>query len=113
MRVKSSDSGALASCPAGSTAPPQKANPKISLTDALDFSGEEMIFSVTLDAPGTAVISVDYATAAGTADPGDFEAASGTLTFGTGQRVRTISVQVSESGTAGDNFTVNLTKRAR
>ncbi len=108
MRVKSSDSGSVASCPAGSTAPPQKANPEISITDALDFRGEALTFSIALDAPGTSVVSVDYATAAGTAGADDFEATSGTLTFGMGQTVRTISVQTSEAGDGGE-FTVNLT----
>lgn len=110
MRVKSSDSGSLASCPAGSTAPPQKANPKISIGNTAGEEGETLTFSVTLDAPGTSKVTVNYATANGTAGASDFTASSGTLVFSPGQTVRTVSVSTIadtlQEGT--ESFSVNL-----
>jgi Ca2+-binding RTX toxin-like protein len=53
-------------------------------------------FTVTLNAASTDAVTVDYATADGTAKAGtDYAAASGTLTFAPGQTSKTIDVTVS------------------
>jgi PKD repeat protein/disulfide oxidoreductase YuzD len=59
-------------------------------------SGTKLItFTVTLSGSSTLPVSVDYATANGTAIAGsDYTATSGTLTFAAGQTTQTITVQV-------------------
>lgn len=70
-------------------------------------------FTVTLSAPSPNVVTVDYATADGTATlaDNDYIAASGTLTFNFGEQVKTITVQVVGDATfeADETFVVNLT----
>jgi probable HAF family extracellular repeat protein len=54
-----------------------------------------VVFTVSLSAPSTSQVTVQYATADGTATAGsDYQAASGTLTFLPGQTSRTITVSV-------------------
>jgi hypothetical protein len=68
-------------------------------------------FTVSLDAPSSSTVSVQYATADGTAAAGgDYAAASGTITFSPGQTsrvilVRTLDDHVSEPT---ETFFVNL-----
>ncbi|MFC5288095.1 Calx-beta domain-containing protein [Actinokineospora guangxiensis] len=63
-------------------------------------------FTVTQSIPGTSATSVRYATANGTAvAPGDFAAASGTLTFAPGETTKTFGVQVA--GDTVDELTEN------
>ncbi|MFN8531109.1 MAG: Calx-beta domain-containing protein [Anaerolineae bacterium] len=68
-------------------------------------------FDVTLDAPAGVVATVDYATADSTAaQPSDYTAASGTVTFAPGETSHQITVLVN-GDTAFENnetFTVNL-----
>ena len=55
----------------------------------------EMEFVVTLDAAVDEAVTVDYATADGSATAGeDYTAASGTLTFAAGERRKTVSVAI-------------------
>ena len=68
-------------------------------------------FSVSLDAPQTTPVTVDFATADGTATaPSDYAASSGTLTFAPGETAKTVTVQVNGDTTVEPNetFTVNL-----
>jgi hypothetical protein len=63
-------------------------------------------FTVTQSIPGTSATSVRYATSNGTAAaPGDYAAASGTLTFAPGQTSKTFDVQVA--GDTVDELTEN------
>jgi hypothetical protein len=70
------------------------------------------VFTVTLDAPNNAPITVDYATADGTATvaDNDYVAASGTLSFGNGVTSKTITVEVNGDVNVetDENFFVNL-----
>ncbi len=52
-------------------------------------------FAVTLSAPSTNTVTVDWTTATSTANAADFVAASGTLTFAPGETGKTITVQVN------------------
>ena len=53
-------------------------------------------FTVTLSAPSGRNVTVDYATANGTAvAPGDYAVASGVLTFAAGETTKTVNVQVN------------------
>jgi hypothetical protein len=72
-----------------------------------------MTFTVTLSAAPTAPVTVDYATGDGSATlaNGDYQAKTGTLTFGIGETSKTISVLVNGDRLADSDeyFQVNLT----
>ncbi|MDT7541848.1 MAG: hypothetical protein QOE33_1752 [Acidobacteriota bacterium] len=68
-------------------------------------------FTVTLSAPMTTTVSVDYATADGTATaPADYDSKSGTLTFAPGDTTKTITIVIKADSLAEgkETFTVNL-----
>lgn len=74
---------------------------------------KSVTFTVTLSAASDATVTVNYATADGTATlaGGDYRAASGTLTFAPGQTSKTITVLVNGDriAEADEYFYVNLT----
>jgi urease beta subunit len=70
------------------------------------------VFAVTLSAVSASTVTVDYATADGSAGaPGDYVAASGTLTFTAGQTAKQIIVAVKGEtlNEVNETYTVNLT----
>lgn len=75
--------------------------PTLAITDVSVIEGNsgtvDAVFTVTLSAISSRVITVSYATANGTATIGgsDYNAGSGTLTFAPGTQVQTITVQVN------------------
>ena len=90
-----------------------------SITDVSDLEGQagttDFVFTVSLSLPSSQVVSVDYATADGTARaPGDYAATSGTLAFNPGEVSRTITVSVDgDLETEEDeNFFLNLSNAA-
>jgi len=81
-----------------------------SLTEG-NAGSANMVFTVTLSAASGQTVSVNFATANGTATAGsDFTAASGTLTFTAGQTTQPINVPVLGDTTpeANETFTVGL-----
>jgi Ca2+-binding RTX toxin-like protein len=90
--------------------------PVLTITDATLTEGNSgtsnAIFTVSLSANSGQAVTVDYATANGTATiaDGDYSAVAGTLTFNPGERVKTITVQVNGDlrNEANETFTVNL-----
>jgi len=69
-------------------------------------------FTVTLSAPSTQPVTVDYVTSDGTATSGsDYDAASGTLTFAAGETSKTIDVRVLGDLSPEANETFFLTLR--
>ena len=95
--------------------PPPPAVPAVSVAAATLTEGDSgtaaMEFSVTMSASSATTVSVDYATADGTATaPSDYEAASGTLDFPAGTTSQTISVTINGDGDveASETFTVSL-----
>ena len=78
--------------------------PALSVADARAREGvdEAVVFEVSLDRAFTTAshrVTVDYATADGTAKAGeDYTATSGTLTFAAGERVKTVSVPILDDG---------------
>lgn len=84
---------------ASSSTPPTPSTSALSITDAQLKEGNAgtrtMTFTVALNAPQAAAVSVPYATADITAKaPSDYKAASGTLTFNPGETSKTIGVTI-------------------
>lgn len=66
--------------------------------------------SVTLSAPSSQEVTVDFETSNGTATAGsDYTATSETLTFPVGETLQTVEVPILDDGTAESNEIVNLT----
>ena len=67
-------------------------------------------FVVTLSAPATETVTVDYHTVAGTAGSADFTGASGTVTFAPGETSKTITIAITPDTLVEGNeqFTVVL-----
>lgn len=78
------------------TAPPL---PSLSISDVTSAEGDTgttaFNFTVTLSAASQQPVTVDFASAAGTADTSDFQTTSGSLTFAAGETTKTISVTVN------------------
>lgn len=90
--------------PAMSVAGPTVASPAVGQTTAA-------VFTITLDQAAAVNVSVDYATADGTASAGtDYDARSGALTFTPGQISKTVSVTVRgvAGATSNRTFLLNL-----
>ena len=73
--------------------------PSLSIGDVTVTEGQSgtvgAIFTATLSAPSSRVVTVDYATANGTATaPADYQATTGTLSFPAGVTMRTVTVLV-------------------
>ncbi|AWM36357.1 Extracellular serine protease precursor [Gemmata obscuriglobus] len=83
-----------------------------SVTTAEGNEGTHVVtFTVTLSEPSSQTVTIDYATADGTAVAGsDYVAASGTLTFAPGETSKTIAVVVNgdTQAEANETFTVVL-----
>jgi len=95
--------------PAGNRTAQAVGVPTLPLINAAVFSitgpgssvaeGDVAVFTVTKTGTASSALSVNYATANGTAAaPGDFAAAAGTLTFLAWETVRTISVPIIDDG---------------
>jgi Big-like domain-containing protein/Calx-beta domain-containing protein len=90
--------------------------PTLSINDVSITEGNSgtsnATFTVSLSAASTQTVTVNYATAGGTATSGtDFTAVSGTLTFAAGTTTRPIQVPIvgDTIPEANETFTVNLT----
>ena len=67
--------------------------------EAREGPGSGVEFAVTLNRAASGTVTVDYATADGTAVAGeDYTATSGTLTFAAGERAKTVSVPILDDG---------------
>ena len=84
--------------------------PRLSATGAAAPEGDEALtFTVTLSPAHDETVTVDYATAGGTATAGtDYTATTGTLTFAATETTRTVTVAVLDDGTDEDDETVTL-----
>jgi Ca2+-binding RTX toxin-like protein len=76
--------------------------PVMSVRDALvDESGGTATFLVVLDRPSAGAVSVNFATASGTATAGaDFSARSGTLAFAAGETAKAVTVSLVDDALA-------------
>ena len=91
------------------------ANPSIAIANATVTEGNSgstnAVFTVTLSAPSSNTVTVNFATAPGSAvAPADYTSTSGTLTFNPGETALQIIVQVQGDtiGEANETFSVNL-----
>jgi len=89
--------------------------PAISINDAStpapEFEGAAVSFTVSLDAASGKQVTVDFATADVTAvAPGDYTAATGTVTFAPGDTSETVTVQTIDdiADEPDETFNVNL-----
>jgi Calx-beta domain-containing protein/VCBS repeat protein len=96
--------------------PPPPLPPTLRIGDVMVSEGNTgtraATFTVTLSAPSTQPVTVQYATANGTATAGsDYQAVIGTLTIPAGQTTGTITVPVNGDrlGEPDETFFVNLT----
>ena len=84
---------------------------QISISDASATEGGAVEFTVSLGAASANPITVDYATADGSAvAPGDYTAGTGTVTFAPGDTSETVSVQTNDDALVEgtETFDVNL-----
>lgn len=87
------------------------AGPSISIGDATVVEGQSAAFVVTLSAPVDISVTVDYATADGSATaPADYAEMSGTLTFDPGRTVNQIVIPVAGDSTPEirETYSLNL-----
>ncbi len=87
--------------------------PLLSVADVTVTEGTDAaaVFAVTLAPAATETVTVEYATADGTAmAPGDYAAASGTLSFAPGETSMAVSVTVVDDSVedSGETFTLAL-----
>ena len=104
---------ALSNSPSAMVAGPTvAATPTVGISDASGTEGDDsaIAFAVTLDSAATDTVTVDYATANGTADGDDYMATSGTLTFAAGTTSGTITVPIADDDVneSDETFTVTL-----
>ena len=88
--------------------------PALSVADVAMREGDsgtaELMFVVTLDKAATGPVTVNYATANGTASAGsDYAALTGTLTFAAGETSKMVHVVVNGDATVEANETLTLT----
>ena len=98
--------------PARGRSPTTIRSPRSSIGDkSLAEQNGNAGFAVTLSAASGKTVTVDYATADGTAkQPGDYTAASGTLTFAPGETSRTVNVPIKQDALdePDEGYTVTL-----
>jgi large repetitive protein len=80
--------------------------PRLSISDAYqEYNGATFTFTVSLTAASTDIVTVDFATQSGTAQPGvDYIAKSGTLTFAPGETSKTIVVDIVDPTSYSDKY---------
>ena len=87
--------------------------PTVSIAGGSGTEGDDgsIAFTVTLDEAASGTVTVDYATADGSAEAGDdYTAASGTLSFAAGETSKAISVAIDDDidNESDETFTVTL-----
>lgn len=82
----------------------------LSISDAAGLEGTTLVFTVTRTGSTAGTVSVNFATANGTALGTDYIAVTGTLTFGPGETTKTISVVAKNNAAIEPDevFYVNL-----
>ena len=95
--------------PTSQMASPQ---PALSVADAEAAEGGTLSFAVTLDGSSTGPVTVDWATADGTAMAGaDYEGSAGALTFAAGETAKTVTVATLADAAEEETETLTLVLR--
>ena len=95
---------------AGREGAPRAVLPVVSVADASAAEGATLAFAVTLAPAASAPVTVDWATADGTATAGsDYTAASGALAFAAGETEKTVEVATATDAEAEAAETLTLT----
>jgi probable HAF family extracellular repeat protein len=101
--------------PGGSNVPPPPVTPTMSINDVTNAEGKSgtrsFTFTVSLSRATTTAVSVNFATANGSAIAAeDYKAVSGTLVFNAGETAKTIVVEVigDRKREPDESFSVNL-----
>ena len=112
----STPSGAvIANATANGTIIDDDGAPALSISDVSITEGQsgtsDAVFVVSLSAPTSATVTVNYATFDGTATASDYVAANGTLTFAPGATTQSIAVAVNGDTVIepGETFSIELT----
>jgi CSLREA domain-containing protein len=116
LTLSGATNATLADASATGTITDNDATPTLGIADVVvteaDATDVVATFTVTLSAASAQAVTVNYATANGTATaPADYTAATGTLTFAPGVTTRTIAVTVKSDAAdeVVETFAVNLT----
>ena len=110
------DGRRLSNSPSATVAGPAavvETTPTVSIAGGSGTEGDDgsIAFTVTLDEAASGTVTVDYATADGSAEAGDdYTAASGTLSFAAGETSTAISVAIDDDSDneSDETFTVTL-----
>jgi Ca2+-binding RTX toxin-like protein len=88
---------------------PLVASPVLDLRNVLTVEGQGYVdFLVTLSAPSSSVVKVNYQTVAGTASSSDFQGQSGTLTFSAGETLKVVRLTTVDDATVEAQEVFNL-----
>ncbi|MGB5928962.1 MAG: Calx-beta domain-containing protein, partial [Cyclobacteriaceae bacterium] len=116
LNLSSATNATIADAQGVGTITDNDAAPAISVNDVTADEGDgTLTFTVSLTASSAQVITVDYATANGSATAGsDYTATSGTLSFAAGETSKTVSVSLSEDvlDEANETLSLNLSAAA-
>ena len=97
-------------CPSTTTTRPAPTLSTLSVSDASATEGVAIEFTVSMSAASNQQVTVAHATQHGTAtSPGDFTAASGTLTFAAGETSKTVSIATIDDLSDEEDETFSLT----
>lgn len=114
MSLNSPTGGSTLGTPATATATindnDSGGTPSLSINDAYGTEGGSLVFTVTKSGSTGSTVTVNYATANGTATSLDYTAVSGTLSFGPTETTKTIVVTTKQNTASEvpENFYVNL-----
>ena len=112
--TRGEDPRPLSNSPSATVAGPTAAvTPTVGIAGGSGTEGDDsdIAFAVTLDSAGADTVTVDYATANGSATAGeDYTATSGTLSFAAGETGKTVSVPIADDivNEGDETFTVTL-----
>ena len=110
LTLSSPTNASLGDATATGTIDDNDAMPVLTPSSASAAEGDAVDFTLSLSPASERQVTVQYATASGTATSGtDFTAASGTLTFAAGTTSETVSVSTTADETAEPNETFWLT----
>ena len=85
---------------------------RVANAEGTEGADSEMVFRVTLERASLGTVTVNYATADGTATAGaDYTATSGTLTFAPGETEKTVAVTIVDDTAADSGETFRLVLR--